>query len=257
MKVMDWDYHRKSVHFPTEESYDLEGSGVWIDSEGIPSEETLSTTTIGTSSTSTLAGAGVGIGVETGLSSSPPNKNYHASGSDKKFEKHRHENDEDGNVGEEEGEENEKIGLLGENEELEIITSPINVDSIENNESTISFEVINPIEPYDLNNITVHDHNSPSVKDLLDLYIFPSQSTISIPPTSSHSQQVTNELLHQQHFSELCRRCFTEKDAREIFLQTLDEKRGRNALLTKEQYDKMKVAMKVLVQQKILFLFYF
>lgn len=118
------------------------------------------------------------------------------------------------------------------------------------NESPIVFELENKaeIEPYNPTNITIRHHqtlSTASVKDLLDCYIF------SPSPLNSNEKNQNQNQQNQQHhqFTELCRKCFNEKDAREIFLQTLDEKRGRNSLLTQEQYDKMKTAMKVFLDK--------
>lgn len=79
-----------------------------------------------------------------------------------------------------------------------------------------------------------------SVQELLDHYIFPSLATTT--HTSSLKKSMT---LDHPLFVEFCRRCFAEKEGREFFLQALDDRRGRNSELLKEQYERMKIAMKV------------
>jgi hypothetical protein len=81
-----------------------------------------------------------------------------------------------------------------------------------------------------------------SVQELLDHYVFPSLASAT-PHIVTSSKKVTT--LDLPLFIEFCRRCFTEKEGRELFLQALDDRRGRNSELLREQYDRMKIAMKV------------
>jgi hypothetical protein len=259
LKVMEWDYRslspplspsllpfpflslsllpfpiRKTFGTPPEDS-DWEGSGVWIDSEGIPSEESL-------------------------------------------FQSHSSPSRDD-TLAEVECEEIERVGLL----DLELprdglVEDPITRLSVSKkshdnehfppNESLHSHSQPQP-QPLPKSTSSISSTPSPitaatmmnvataaaasvtSVQELLDHYLFPSLATPHASSSSSASSSSTKKMtiLDQPLFIEFCRRCFAEKDGRELFLQALDDRRGRNSELLKEQYERMKIAMKVFLDQ--------
>jgi hypothetical protein len=163
---------------------------VWIDSEGIPSEETHR----------------------------PAQSLPHAE--------------------EGEGEEEiERIGLLESTPVCATIEDPISTDQPapvlsedyhpSHTDPSSSSSPSSPLEKTPLSSVA-------SVQELLDLYIFPS---LLISERKSHLDLST--------LLDLCRNCFSAKEGRELFLQSLDDRRGRNSELTIEQYERMKIAMKV------------
>jgi hypothetical protein len=206
LKVMDWDYNR-SLHFlPLPSSVsdhnrktfgqsflfdgsDCEGSGVWIDSEGIPSEETL----IHHPSTNQTV---------------PPTEEV-------------------------ESEETERIGLLDSppvDAEDPILTDQLRerITPVITPQPTPPPSLsMTPLEKLNISSVT-------SVQELLDQYVFPS---VLITQRATPIDQTT--------LIDLCRKCFSDKEGRELFLQSLDDHRGRNSELMLEQYERMKIAMKV------------
>ncbi len=85
----------------------------------------------------------------------------------------------------------------------------------------------------------------PSVREILEHYIFPQSWTFD----PAKKSRISDHTLDAYSYIELCRNCFAEREGRDLFLQALDDKRGRDAELTKDQYEKMKTTMKIFLDK--------